>query len=295
MGFTIDKVRETVLDAIEKNERFLFNELELQMLVARRLEKDFKADDGYIVHLEYRLPKGLNDDFDEAYAPWGETPYFDIVLEHKVDKESSQYIGIELKYKLKAVKLKEEDNKFKRFGVAGKKGIKLVSNQAAENEGRYDFWKDVKRLELLAEHFKESVIGGIAIFLTNQSSYYSKKDNDNTSYKYSAFNFSCKEGKKPLNWNHKAKSELDEDRNLVIPQWCQMSEEYSCLSCTSPCGEDKKKSMDPKNCKAFSHFKRPNFAFERDYELFWHGKDQFLDGPLGQKFYCCYVTVPEWK
>jgi hypothetical protein len=197
-----------------------------------------------------------------------------------------------LKYKLKEVKLKEEDTEFKRFGIPGKKGIKLVSNQAAENEGRYDFWKDVKRLELLAEHFKDSVIGGIAIFLTNQGSYYSKKDN--TKYKYSAFNFTYKERGKPLNWNHKAKSATDADGNLVIPKWCQMSNS-SCLFCESPCGEDKKKSMDPKNCKAFSHFKRPNFAFERDYELFWHGKDQFLDGPLGQKFYCCYVTVPEWK
>lgn len=288
IDFTIEKVKKSVLTAIEENQRFLFNELELQMLVARRLEQDFKADDGYIVHLEYRLPKGWNDDFDKAYAPWGETPYFDIVLEHIVENNPSQYIGIELKYKLKEVKLKEEDTEFKRFGESGQKGIKLVSNQAAENEGRYDFWKDVKRLELLAEHFKDSVIGGIAIFLTNQSSYYSKKDD--TSYKYSAFNFSSKKGKKPLNWNHKAKSELDQE---VIPQWCQMPKNSSCQSCISPCGEDKKKSMDPKNCKEFSHFKRPNFTLKRNYEIFWHGENQSLDGPLGQKFYCCYVTVPK--
>ena len=286
--FTIEEVKKSVLTAIENNKRFLFNELELQMLVARRLEQDFKADHGYIVHLEYRLPKGWNDDFDKAYAPWGETPYFDIVLEH-VEEGKSQYIGIELKYKLKEVKLKEKDTEFKRFGKPGQKGIKLVSNQAAENEGRYDFWKDVKRLELLAEHFKDSVIGGIAIFLTNQGSYYSKTDD---TYKYSAFNFSSKKGEQRLNWNHKAKSATDADGNLVIPKWCQMSNS-SCLSCKYPCGEDKKKSMDPKDCIEFSHFKRPNFTLKRDYKIFWHGENQSLDGPLGQKFYCCYVTIPK--
>lgn len=299
--FTIDNVKESVLNEISINKRFLFNELELQMLVAHRLEKDFKADDGYIVHLEYRLPKGWNNKFDEAYTPWGETPYFDIVLEH-VEEGKSQYIGIELKYKLKEVNLKAEETAFKRFGTlpsrqpetkANKNGIKLVSNQAAENEGRYDFWKDVKRLELLAQHFNESVIGGIAIFLTNQSSYYSKKDN--TNYKYSAFNFTYKERGKPLNWNHKAKSATDADGNLVIPKWCKMSNS-PCLSCKSPCGEDKKESMAPDKCKEFSHFKRPNFKFNRDYEIFWYGKEGCLtERPLGQTFYCCYVTIPKWQ
>jgi septation ring formation regulator EzrA len=71
IDFTIEEVKKSVLTAIEKNQRFLFNELELQMLVARRLEQDFKADDGYIVHLEYRLPKGWNDDFDKALKSLG--------------------------------------------------------------------------------------------------------------------------------------------------------------------------------------------------------------------------------
>ena len=286
MEFTIDKVRETVLDAIEKNERFLFNELELQMLVARRLEKDFKADDGYIVHLEYRLPKGWNDKFDEAYSPWGETPYFDIVLEHEVDDNTSRYIGIELKYKLKEVKLKEENINFKRLGVPGKKGIKLVSNQAAENEGRYDFWKDVKRLELLAEHFKESVIGGIDIFLTNQGNYKYQQ----TGNKYSPFNLSKKQTGTLLYWDHQTQ-----------PTWCNKWQKDPCTYCKNPCGEAQKTELAKRKDKdsvwgsKLCHYKRPNFSFERTYGVSWLNGTDGWSGPLGQKFYCCYVTVPEWK
>lgn len=286
IDFTIEDVKKSVLTAIEKNQRFLFNELELQMLVARRLEQDFKVDDGYIVHLEYRLPKGWNDDFDKTYAPWGETPYFDIVLEHKVDKESSQYIGIELKYKLKEVKLKEDDNKFKRFGVAGKKGIKLVSNQAAENEGRYDFWKDVKRLELLAEHFKDSVIGGIAIFLTNQGNY----TNQQPGNKYSPFNLSKKKTGTLLYWDHQ-----------TPPTWCNKWRKDACERCENPCGEAqktepaKRKDKDSVWGSKLCHYKRPNFSFERTYGVSWLNGTDGWSGPLGQKFYCCYVTVPEWK
>ena len=287
MEFTIDKVRETVLDAIEKNERFLFNELELQMLVARRLEQDFKADDGYIVHLEYRLPKGWNDDFDKAYAPWGETPYFDIVLEHEGDDNTSRYIGIELKYKLKEVKLKEENINFKRLGVPGKKGIKLVSNQAAENEGRYDFWKDVKRLELFAEHFKDSVIGGIAIFLTNQGNYKYQQ----TGNKYSPFNLSKKQTGTLLYWDHQ-----------TPPTWCDKWQKDACKDCKNPCGEAQKTEPAKRKYKdsvkwgtELCHYKRPNFSFKNTYKPLWLiGLDGWL-GPLGQRFYCCYVTVPEWK
>ena len=286
IDFTIEEVKKSVLTAIEKNQRFLFNELELQMLVARRLEQDFKADDGYIVHLEYRLPKGWNDDFDKAYAPWGETPYFDIVLEY-VKNNKSQYIGIELKYKLKEVKLKEKDTEFKRFGESGQKGIKLVSNQAAENEGRYDFWKDVKRLELLAEHFKDSVIGGIAIFLTNQGNY----TNQVTDNKYSLFNLSEKQKDTLLYWDHQ-----------TPPTWCNKWWKGACKTCKNPCGEAQKtepaKRKDKDSVKWGSelcHYKRPNFSFKNTYKPLWLvGSDGWL-GPLGQRFYCCYVTIPKCK
>ena len=78
------------------------------------------------------------------------------------------------------------EERFLRFGEkANDKNLILVTNQSAENEGRYDFWKDVKRIEILSKAF-DNVIGGIAILVTNQENY----KNSNENFKYSNFNLS---------------------------------------------------------------------------------------------------------
>lgn len=99
--------------------------------------------------MEYYLPKGWNTGFDGDHERWGtEKPYFDIVIEKVGERpEDSKFIAIELKYKHTAV-----ESDIWRFGTYNK-NIPLVTDQAAENEGRYDFWKDVKRLELLKKTF----------------------------------------------------------------------------------------------------------------------------------------------
>ena len=79
-------------------------------------------------------------------------------------KGEEKYIAIELKNKLKAI-----SSECTRFGQTSQKK-ELVKNQSAQNIGRYQFWKDVKRLELLKESYK-NVIGGIALFLTNDANY----------------------------------------------------------------------------------------------------------------------------
>ena len=94
--FTPESIRDYIISQLETNGNFLFNELDLQMFVARSLECIF--GNGYRVHLEYRLPKKWNKDFDDSYERWGETPYFDIVLERI--GENPSFIAIELKYKL---------------------------------------------------------------------------------------------------------------------------------------------------------------------------------------------------
>ena len=46
-----------------------------------------------------------------------------------------------------------------------------MKNQAALNIGRYSFWKDVKRLEMIKEYFKPNVIAGFCVFMTNDQGY----------------------------------------------------------------------------------------------------------------------------
>lgn len=274
LKFTPETIEEYILQELEKNKNFLFNELDLQMFVARALKKEFSEN--YKIHLEYHLPKGWNKKFDEDYSRWGtEKPYFDIVLE---DLNESKFIAIELKYKLKEVKLKQGIEEFKRFDtVSQNKGITLVTNQSAENEGRYDFWKDVKRLELLKEHFYGNVIGGIALFFTNQYSY----TQENSGYKYTKFNFE-EEKSDFLHWTYGV---------------CERSEDgFQCGNhdCRNiPCGEKLKKNK--KKIKDWGsewiHYTRPNFELKGKYTGKWYRGKNGFDGPMHEKFYCYSVII----
>lgn len=248
--FSLECVKKYIQKCIENNsEIFFFNELELQIFVARELEKVFNKD--YKVHLEYQLPKGWNENFDNEYEQWRtEKPYFDIVLEHE-----NQFIAIELKYKLKEIKLNKE-NQLLRFGLKAKdENLILVTNQSAENEGRYDFWKDVKRIEVLSKAF-DNVIGGIAIFVTNQENYKNNKEN----FKYSNFNLSdSKQGY--LYWN-------GEDEN----------------------GEKLNGEKLKKNRKGEEYWIRPNFTLDGEYSnLEWTD----FRGALNEKFHYYSVIVPK--
>lgn len=79
--------------------------------------------------------------------------YIDIMLELKKEK-----LAIELKYKTKDVGLiKHNEEEF------------TLKNQGAQDCGRYDFLKDIVRLEKLN---LEKRIPGYAIFLTNDSYYW---------------------------------------------------------------------------------------------------------------------------
>lgn len=60
------RIKSYILSLLESNkEDFFYNELELQMFVARGLER--KLGDGYKVHLEYQLPHGWNKKFDYQF------------------------------------------------------------------------------------------------------------------------------------------------------------------------------------------------------------------------------------
>ena len=293
--FEVADIRSYIIQELVKNQRLLFNELDLQMFVAKALEQVFKIDDGYIVHLEYRLPKGWSPRFDKAYQPWGETPYFDIVIE---DKLHAHFIGIELKYKLKQIDLPKFTD-IQRFGCCPPNNddqpITLVTNQAAENEGRYDFWKDVKRLELLGQCF-ENVVGGIAIFVTNQQNY-KRSDETNSHHKYSCFNLTENEEKKNfLYWIY---DKVERPASCHIQCGCG---EEQCLEIA--CGERLKRKpekynelKDGKWGSKLCHFVRPNFSLNHNYRGILSTDSMKIcigtrEKPKIEEFYCYSVLVP---
>ena len=68
-------------------------------------------------------------------------------------------IAIELKYKTRGLELEQDDESF------------VLRNQSAQDQGRYDFLRDIQRLERM--RFKlEQCKAGYAVLLTNDSSYW---------------------------------------------------------------------------------------------------------------------------
>ena len=276
MEFSVESIKNFLIKKIQENKDFLFNELELQVFLVRELEKELTPQK-YRVYLEYQLPKGWNEKFDKEYERWGtEKPCFDIVIEECKNKK---FVAIELKYKLKKVKLNQGDN-LMRFGEeSNERGIALVTNQSAENEGRYDFWKDVKRLEILNESFS-NVIGGIAIIVTNQGSY----KNNNPNNKSSKFNFDKeKSGFLYWDWTNKDKKK-EKCKELNCGENCQ---ETPCGEKLRPLPKEIKKEEDRDWGSRWHHYERPNFKLKKSYIGNWYDTQKIM----GQEFYCFAVEV----
>lgn len=138
---------------LESRKKMFANERDLQMHLALYLDKSRHYDN---VDVEYYVPKS---ELPPEYI-WNSEMKVDIVVckDHK-------FVPIELKYKTKAIAGVDVE----RFGMEIR-DVCIIKNQAAQNISKYDFWKDVRRLEILKKKFK-NIHGGICLFLTNDSSY----------------------------------------------------------------------------------------------------------------------------
>ena len=163
MATLIDLVRNDVFAFLESNNELLFNERDFQM------------------HLATWLRNSANnyDDVDvEYYVPWQELDGYIWESELRLDivvKKNDEYCAVELKYKTKNI-----ERQITRFDELLNKKITVMKNQGAQNLGMYDFWKDVRRVELVRKRFKR-VKCGLVVFVTNDESYIrgSKKSSNN--------------------------------------------------------------------------------------------------------------------
>ena len=71
--------------------------------------------------------------------------------------------------------------KFSRFVDELAGYVVVMKNQGAQDLGMYDFWKDVRRVELVRNRF-DRVKGGLAVFVTNDVAY--TKESKPTSNNY---------------------------------------------------------------------------------------------------------------
>lgn len=163
MAKLVEVVRNDVFAFLESNNELLFNERDFQMHLATWLRN---SDNHY-------------DDVDvEYYVPWQELENYIWESELRLDivvKKDGEYCPVELKYKTKKLK-----RKISRFSEELTDDVIVMKDQGAQDLGMYDFWKDVRRVELVRNRF-ECVTGGLVVFATNDEFYVrgSKKDSNN--------------------------------------------------------------------------------------------------------------------
>ena len=167
----VEIIRKDIFDFLEQNQELLFNERDFQIHLASWLRASNNNYDD--VDLEYYIPRTELD----GYA-WDSELRLDIVV-----KKDGEYCPIELKYKTKKV-----ERQISRFDELLGNKVVVMKNQGAQDLGMYDFWKDVRRVELVCKRF-DKVKNGLAVFLTNDPSY--TKQGKSTS---NHINFSMAEG-----------------------------------------------------------------------------------------------------
>ena len=156
MATLIDLVRNDVCAFLESNDELLFNERDFQMHLATWLRNSANSYDD--VDVEYYVP--WQELQKVGKYVWESELRLDIVI-----KKDGEYCPVELKYKTKKVK-----RKISRFDEDLTADVVVMKNQGAQDLGMYDFWKDVRRVELVRNRFKR-VRGGLAVFVTNDGFY----------------------------------------------------------------------------------------------------------------------------
>lgn len=175
----LDAVKADVQDFLQTNQELMFNERDLQIHLALYLSRSKNQYDD--VDVEYYVPYRELQDY-----LWENELKLDIVV-----SKNGEFIPVELKYKTVYV-----ERQIPRFNQKLKKPVEVLKNQGAQDMGMYNFWKDVRRVELVKRRFK-SVTGGLAIFVTNDKAYLNRASSHSDTQsdtKSNNANFSMAEG-----------------------------------------------------------------------------------------------------
>ena len=137
----------------EQCRELMFNERDYQMHLAVFLRQTGHYDD---VDVEYFLPNTIAK---VVGYEWDSHLRLDLVV-CKADK----FAVIELKYPTAQVV-----TEIHRFGQAIP-DVEIMKQQGAQDIVSYNFWKDVRRIEVVKALFPK-VLGGLAVMLTNDAYY----------------------------------------------------------------------------------------------------------------------------
>lgn len=180
------QILQLIIDALDKRCDFFLREEDIQLYLANYFIQTKQFDR---VFIEYHVPSNIINVPINIY-PWTDINniYIDIVLE-----KEGKFYPIEIKYKTVAQPLP--------FFIFGQKETVTLGQHGAQNIGCYDFWKDIKRIEIFEERFKPKCCRGLVLFVSNDTTYQNEPLNQNVGYA----NFSIHNHSIPatttLDWN----------------------------------------------------------------------------------------------
>ena len=167
--------------ALQNYKGFFHTEKEVQIYLTNVFIRSGQFDN---VYFEYYIGINLLANYD-----WlnGNKISIDIVLE-----KDGAYFPIEIKFKT-------AKQTFPHF-VFGSETNVTLENQAAQTVNRYDFWKDIKRIEILKQNFP-NVKDGFVLFISNDPTYRKAPKKDNGGSSFTIFEDRFVPKKTLLNWN----------------------------------------------------------------------------------------------
>ena len=164
----VESAYNDIFQFLKSNDELMFNERDLQMHLAM-----------YLKGLEVS-GKPKYDDVDlEYYVPYKELKNYIWESELRLDiviRKGDEFLPVELKYKTKTSK--SSISRFNEFS----ENIDVLKNQGAQDLGCYDLWKDVRRIELVRQRYKD-VKSGLAVFVSNDVFYWDGHIRDDSAYR----------------------------------------------------------------------------------------------------------------
>lgn len=207
-------------------------EADMQVSLAQFLRSSAHYDD---VLVEYKIPQiiyqqRLRDEklnIPSPIYPWENDMRVDIVIKGREKK----YVLIELKYITSELMGKE------LFGEVIK-DVPILKNHDATNLLCYNYWRDVRRIEMLKSIFP-NIIGGFAVVLTNNPSLMTGARKDALYKKFSIENdreISNSKGPTLLDWEEINGRKMKEEITQVYPEFI-LEGNYKCNWETSCLGD----------------------------------------------------------
>lgn len=153
----VKKIREAFNNLKSRN-RFFVSEADFQASLTWELQKVFQDSPDVKIYREF--PVRVYD------AQW-RTIYIDILV-----VVNGQRFPIELKYKTDRI---DSDTEYEDTGIPVKD---ILKTQSAQDEGTYDCWKDISRIEKLVD--TGFAYGGVFICIANDKYYWNGNCGANT-------------------------------------------------------------------------------------------------------------------